>query len=243
MNLDNIFNLFNDETGQYNDDTSLLVDFSDHPLFWISGFNKVIDNHLFFQKYTVKTFKNIAPDINVDELEKAGEELMFRKAWDYIKPFDVEKAIELIHRAVEQGLRGDAGAKELAAWRQDSSEIIGQAPAMQELFRAIGRLARSHITVLINGESGTGKELIARAIHNISNRSKKPLVKVNCATLPANLIESELFGHRAGSFTGAVKDKKGLLEEANGGTVFLDEIGEMNTDLQAKSLSRCPCIL
>jgi len=95
MNLDNIFNLFNDETGQYNDDTSLLIDFSDHPLFWISGFNKIIDNHLFFQKYTVKTFKNIAPDINIDELEKAGEELMFRKAWDYIKPFNVEKPFHL----------------------------------------------------------------------------------------------------------------------------------------------------
>ena len=95
MNLDNIFNLFNDETGQYNDDTSLLIDFSDHPLFWISGFNKIIDNHLFFQKYTVKTFKDIAPDINIDELEKAGEELMFRKAWDYIKPFNVEKPFHL----------------------------------------------------------------------------------------------------------------------------------------------------
>lgn len=95
MNLDNIFNLFNDETGQYNDDTSLLIDFSDHPLFWISGFNKVIDNHLFFQKYTVKTFKNISPDINIEELEKAGEELMFRKAWGYIKPFNIEKPFHL----------------------------------------------------------------------------------------------------------------------------------------------------
>ena len=91
MNLKNIFDAFNSENFNNDDETSLLMDFSEHPLFWISGFNKVIDNHLFFKQYTVKTFKNISPDVNIDELEKAGEELMFRKAWDYIKNFDLNK--------------------------------------------------------------------------------------------------------------------------------------------------------
>ena len=91
MNLKNIFDAFNSENFNNDDETSLLMDFSEHPLFWISGFNKVIDNHLFFKQYTVKTFKNISPDVNIDELEKAGEELMFRKAWDYIKNFDLSK--------------------------------------------------------------------------------------------------------------------------------------------------------
>lgn len=96
MNLDNIFNLFNDnDENQYNDDTSLLIDFSDHPLYWIGGFNKLISNQLFFKKFTVKTFQNISPDLNIDELEKAGEELMFRKAWDYIKPFDLSKPLHV----------------------------------------------------------------------------------------------------------------------------------------------------
>lgn len=96
MNLDSIFNLFSNEDDQSsNDETSLLIDFSDHPLFWIGGFNKLISNHLFFKKYTVKTFKNISPDINIDELEKAGEELMFRKAWDYIKPINLDKSFHV----------------------------------------------------------------------------------------------------------------------------------------------------
>ena len=96
MNLDNIFNLFNDnDDNQYNDDTSLLIDFSDHPLYWIGGFNKLISNQLFFKKFTVKTFQNISPDLNIEELEKAGEELMFRKAWEYIKPFDLSKPLHV----------------------------------------------------------------------------------------------------------------------------------------------------
>jgi len=96
MNLDSIFNLFSNEDDQSsNDETSLLIDFSDHPLFWIGGFNKLISNHLFFKQYTVKTFKNISPDINIDELEKAGEELMFRKAWDYIKPINLDKSFHV----------------------------------------------------------------------------------------------------------------------------------------------------
>ena len=96
MNLDNIFNLFNDnDENQYNDDTSLLIDFSDHPLYWIGGFSKLISNQLFFKKFTVKTFQNISPDLNIDEFEKAGEELMFRKAWDYIKPFDISKPLHI----------------------------------------------------------------------------------------------------------------------------------------------------
>ena len=95
MNLKNIFDAFNSENFQNDDETSLLMDFSEHPLFWISGFNKIIDNHLFFKQYTVKTFKNISPDVNIDELEKAGEELMFRKAWDYIKSINLNKSLHM----------------------------------------------------------------------------------------------------------------------------------------------------
>ena len=158
-------------------------------------------------------------------------------AFEYLtKPFDVEKAIELIHRAVEQGLRGDAGAKELATWRQDSSEIIGQAPAMQEMFRAIGRLAQSHATVLITGESGSGKELVAQALHRHSPRAKGPFVSLSTSAVPKDLMESELFGHERGAFPGAQTLRRGRLEQADGGTLFLGEIGDLPFDLQTRLL-------
>ena len=158
-------------------------------------------------------------------------------AFEYLtKPFDVEKAIELIHRAVEQSIRNDSGAKELTAWRQDATEIIGQAPAMQEIFRAIGRLAQSHATVLITGESGTGKELVAHALHRHSPRAKGPLVSLSTSAVPKDLLESELFGHERGAFPGAQTLRRGRFEQADSGTLFLGEIGDLPFDLQTRLL-------
>jgi len=158
-------------------------------------------------------------------------------AFEYLtKPFDVEKAVELIHRAVEQSIRNDSGAKELTAWRQDATEIIGQAPAMQEIFRAIGRLAQSHATVLITGESGTGKELVAHALHKHSPRAKGPFVSLSTSAVPKDLLESELFGHERGAFPGAQTLRRGRFEQADGGTLFLGEIGDLPFDLQTRLL-------
>ena len=158
-------------------------------------------------------------------------------AFEYLtKPFDVEKAVELIHRAVEQGLRNDSGAKELTAWRQDASEIIGQAPAMQEIFRAIGRLAQSSATVLITGESGTGKELVAHALHKHSPSAKGPFVSLSTSAVPKDLLESELFGHERGAFPGAQTLRRGRFELADGGTLFLGEIGDLPFELQTRLL-------
>jgi two-component system, NtrC family, nitrogen regulation response regulator GlnG len=158
-------------------------------------------------------------------------------AFEYLtKPFDVDKAIELIRRAVEQGIRNDSGSKESAGWRQDASEIIGQAPAMQEIFRAIGRLAQSHATVLITGESGTGKELVAHALHKHSPRAKGPFVSLSTSAVPKDLLESELFGHERGAFPGALTLRRGRFEEADGGTLFLGEIGDLPFDLQTRLL-------
>ena len=152
-------------------------------------------------------------------------------AFEYLtKPFDVEKAVELIHRAVEQGIRNDSGSKELVAWRQDATEIIGQAPAMQEIFRAIGRLAQSHATVLITGESGTGKELVAHALHKHSPRAKGPFVSLSTSAVPKDLLESELFGHERGAFPGAQTLRRGRFEQADGGTLFLGEIRDLPFD-------------
>ncbi len=158
-------------------------------------------------------------------------------AFEYLtKPFDVEKAIELIHRAVEQGIRNDSGAKELTAWRQDASEIIGQAPAMQEIFRAIGRLAQSSATVLITGESGTGKELVAHALHKHSPSAKGPFVSLSTSAVPKDLLESELFGHERGAFPGAQTLRRGRFELADGGTLFLGEVGDLPFELQTRLL-------
>ena len=125
-------------------------------------------------------------------------------AFEYLtKPFDIDKAVELIHRAVGEGKRTQTPAKESAAWLQEAPEIIGQAPTMQEVFRAIGRLSQSQVTVLITGESGTGKELVAHALHKHSPRAKGPFIALNTAAIPKDLLESELFGHERGAFTGA----------------------------------------
>jgi len=158
-------------------------------------------------------------------------------AFEYLtKPFDVEKAVELIHRAVEQGIRNDSGSKELTAWRQDATEIIGQAPAMQEIFRAIGRLAQSNATVLITGESGTGKEMVAHALHKHSPCAKGPFVSLSTSAVPKDLLESELFGHERGAFPGAQTLRRGRFEQADGGTLFLGEVGDLPFDLQTRLL-------
>ena len=154
-------------------------------------------------------------------------------AFEYLpKPFDVDQAVALIRRAIEESLRQD----DVAEVVEETPEILGQAPSMQEVFRAIGRLTQSHATVLINGESGTGKELVARALHRHSQRSPKPFIAINTAAIPKDLLESELFGHERGAFTGAQAMRRGRFEQAEGGTLFLDEIGDMPSDLQTRLL-------
>ncbi len=154
-------------------------------------------------------------------------------AFEYLpKPFDVPKAVELIRRAVDESLREDVGESAERAM----PEMLGQAPAMQDVFRAIGRLSQSNVTVLITGESGTGKELVARALHKHSPRSGGAFVAINTAAIPKDLLESELFGHERGAFTGAQTMRRGRFEQADGGTLFLDEIGDMPFDLQTRLL-------
>jgi two-component system nitrogen regulation response regulator GlnG len=154
-------------------------------------------------------------------------------AFEYLaKPFDVDHAIALIRRAGTDVAASAAAAPSSA----DAPEMLGQAPAMQEVFRAIGRLSQSHVTVLITGESGTGKELVARALHRHSPRASGPFVAINTAAIPKDLLESELFGHERGAFTGAQSSRRGRFEQAEGGTLFLDEIGDMPPDLQVRLL-------
>ena len=154
-------------------------------------------------------------------------------AYEYLpKPFDVDQALDLIRRALDESRREAEAIEPLGA----VPEILGQAPAMQEVFRAIGRLAQSSATVLITGESGTGKELVARALHRHSARSAKPFIAINTAAMPKDLLESELFGHERGSFTGAQQQRRGRFEQAEGGTLFLDEIGDMPAELQTRLL-------
>ncbi|MCW8903235.1 nitrogen regulation protein NR(I), partial [Sedimenticola sp.] len=154
-------------------------------------------------------------------------------AFEYLpKPFDVDEAVDQVSRACRKSRSSLAQVDDL----QSSPEIIGEAAAMQEVFRAIGRLARSNITVLINGESGTGKELVAQALHRHSPRAKKPFIALNMAAIPKDLMESELFGHERGAFTGAQGRRVGRFEQADGGTLFLDEIGDMPPELQTRLL-------
>jgi two-component system nitrogen regulation response regulator GlnG len=154
-------------------------------------------------------------------------------AFEYLpKPFDLPKAVELIRRAVGESQREDVAEEKIA----DAPEMLGQAPAMQDVFRGIGRLAQSHVTVLITGESGSGKELVAHALHKHSPRANQPFVAINTAAIPKDLLESELFGHERGAFTGAQASRRGRFEQADGGTLFLDEIGDMPFDLQTRLL-------
>ncbi|OOZ35608.1 nitrogen regulation protein NR(I) [Solemya velesiana gill symbiont] len=155
-------------------------------------------------------------------------------AFEYLpKPFDLGEAVEQVSRACRNRAGTGTGRGETEA---GSLEIIGEAPAMQEVFRAIGRLARSKITVLINGESGTGKELVAHALHKHSPRADQPFIPLNMAAIPKDLMESELFGHERGAFTGAQNRRVGRFEQADGGTLFLDEIGDMPAELQTRLL-------
>ncbi|WP_144112683.1 nitrogen regulation protein NR(I) [Paraburkholderia sp. BCC1886] len=155
-------------------------------------------------------------------------------AFEYLaKPFDVDKAVELIRRAVDESMRGEQTWDERPA---EAPEMLGQAPAMQDMFRAIGRLSHSAATVLITGESGTGKELVARALHRHSPRANGPFIALNTAAIPKDLLESELFGHERGAFTGAQAMRQGRFEQAENGTLFLDEIGDMPFDLQTRLL-------
>ncbi|MFN3616370.1 MAG: nitrogen regulation protein NR(I) [Aquabacterium sp.] len=154
-------------------------------------------------------------------------------AFEYLpKPFDLTKAVELIRRAVDESLREEVVDERVA----QMPEMLGQAPAMQDVFRAIGRLSQSNVTVLITGESGAGKELVARALHKHSPRGNGPFVAINTAAIPKDLLESELFGHERGAFTGAQTMRRGRFEQADGGTLFLDEIGDMPFDLQTRLL-------
>jgi two-component system nitrogen regulation response regulator GlnG len=154
-------------------------------------------------------------------------------AFEYLpKPFDVDQAVELIRRALQESSR-ENGDELVTA---DSPDMLGQAPSMQEVFRAIGRLSQSSATVLITGESGSGKELVARALHRHSPRAASPFVAINTAAMPKDLLESELFGHERGAFTGAQALRQGRFEQAEGGTLFLDEIGDMPSELQTRLL-------
>src|SRR4249920_3518643 len=154
-------------------------------------------------------------------------------AFEYLpKPFDVDQALDLLRRALEESLHQVGAVEEVAG----VPEILGQAASMQDVFRAIGRLSQSHATVLINGEAGTGKELVARALHRHSPRAAKPFIAINTAAIPRELLESELFGHERGAFTGAQAQRRGRFEQADGGTLFLDEIGDMPADLQTRLL-------
>ncbi|WP_106419272.1 nitrogen regulation protein NR(I) [Salinicola tamaricis] len=155
-------------------------------------------------------------------------------AFEYLpKPFDVDDALALVRRGVAHARERRSPA---ALPEGLSAEIIGEAPAMQEVFRAIGRLSQSHITVLINGESGTGKERVAQALHQHSPRRGQPFIALNMAAIPKDLMESELFGHEKGAFTGATAQRRGRFEQADGGTLFLDEIGDMPADTQTRLL-------
>ncbi|OJF69209.1 nitrogen regulation protein NR(I) [Alteromonas sp. V450] len=156
-------------------------------------------------------------------------------AFEYLpKPFDIDEAVTLTQRALAHAREQSTASK--AHVEDVVTEIIGEAPAMQEVFRAIGRLSRSSISVLINGQSGTGKELVAQALHRHSPRASKPFIALNMAAIPADLVESELFGHEKGAFTGAQAARQGRFEQADGGTLFLDEIGDMPLDVQTRLL-------
>ncbi len=154
-------------------------------------------------------------------------------AFEYLpKPFDLPKAVELIRRAVQESQREEVAEERMT----QAPEMLGQAPAMQDVFRAIGRLSQSNVTVMITGESGSGKELVARALHKHSPRANGPFVAINTAAIPKDLLESELFGHERGAFTGAQTMRRGRFEQAEAGTLFLDEIGDMPFDLQTRLL-------
>src|SRR5213595_2111241 len=186
----------------------------------------------------LQTLKQRFPDLPVivmtaySDLESAVAAFQ-GGAFEYLpKPFDVDQAVELIRRALGESAREGEAAESLPG----TPDILGQAQSMQEVFRAVGRLSQSSATVLITGESGTGKELVARALHRHSPRADKPFIAINTAAMPKDLLESELFGHERGAFTGAQALRRGRFEQAEGGTLFLDEIGDMPAELQTRLL-------
>ncbi len=190
----------------------------------------------------LKKIHDVQPDIPViimtahSDLDSAVNSYQ-KGAFEYLpKPFDVDEAVDLMKRAIHHKQENSAANTAISEQEYQNTEIIGEAPAMQEVFRAIGRLSHSNITVLINGESGTGKELVAHALHKHSPRSEASFVALNMAAIPKDLIESELFGHEKGSFTGAGGQRRGRFEQADGGTLFLDEIGDMPADTQTRLL-------
>jgi len=188
----------------------------------------------------INEIKKISPDMPViimtaySDLDRAVSAFQ-SGAFEFIsKPFDVDEVVNLVKRAIK---KSDAGIHTIQAEEiNDGTDIIGSASAMQEVFRAIGRLSGSNFTVLITGESGTGKELVAKALHKHSPRNDNPFIALNTAAIPKELLESELFGHERGSFTGANEHRTGRFEQADGGTLFLDEIGDMPADLQTRLL-------
>jgi two-component system, NtrC family, nitrogen regulation response regulator GlnG len=189
----------------------------------------------------IAKIKELAPNLPIiimtafSDLDSAVNAFQ-RGAFEYLpKPFDISKAVELIHRAVEESQREEV-ALDAAKINGESQEMLGQAPAMQDVFRAIGKLSQSNVTVLITGESGSGKELVARALHKHSPRAQASFIAINTAAIPKDLLESELFGHERGAFTGAQTMRRGRFEQADGGTLFLDEIGDMPFDLQTRLL-------
>src|SRR5216110_1501351 len=186
----------------------------------------------------LQTLKQRFPDLPVivmtaySDLESAVAAFQ-GGAFEYLpKPFDVDQAVELIRRALGESVREGEAEESLPG----TPDILGQAQSMQEVFRAVGRLSQSSATVLITGESGTGKELVARALHRHSPRADKPFIAINTAAMPKDLLQSELFGHERGAFTGAQALRRGRFEQAEGGTLFLDEIGDMPSDLQTRLL-------
>ena len=188
----------------------------------------------------LEKIKQQSPDIPViimtaySDLERAVSAFQ-GGAFEYLsKPFDVDEVVSLVKRAISHKQKDSVAA--VIDTIDESSPIIGSAPAMQEVFKAIGRLSSSNLTVLITGESGTGKELVASALHAHSPRSSQPFIAINTAAIPKDLLESELFGHEKGAFTGATGQRLGRFEQANGGTLFLDEIGDMQADLQTRLL-------
>lgn len=190
----------------------------------------------------LSTVKSSHPDLPVivmtahSDLDSAVSSIQ-SGAFEYLpKPFEVDEAIAVVRRALQESKRSPQSANTIAEAPDDPVEIIGKAPAMQEVFRAIGRLAKSNVSVLINGQSGTGKERVAHALHKHSVRSDKPFIPLNMAAIPHDLVESELFGHEKGSFTGANQARQGRFEQAKGGTLFLDEIGDMPAETQTRLL-------
>jgi two-component system response regulator AtoC len=199
----------------------------------------VMDGMTFLEKFQEMKLESTVIVMSAYGTLDTAIEAMKRGAYDYVsKPFKTDEILLTLRKAEERERlrRENRRLQQSIQERYSFANMIGRSPAMQEIFGTISKVAEYKTTVLITGESGTGKELIARAIHYHSPRAENPLVTVNCGAIPESLLESELFGHRKGAFTDAIRDKRGLFEEAHGGSIFLDEIGELPRSLQVKLL-------